>query len=285
LVDAARVGVTPGTFKVWVCAKKLEVKHTKAGVFAQDLVVKEKQVVSVRAVLLARAVSNSARGDLEWVQSTPAGIDFARTETTVAQYRACVDARKCSVPKDKDRHKACNWGYADRDAHPVNCVNWGQAHAFCRWAGGWRLNARLPTEEEWYAEASNRGTREYAWGNQEVTCDYAVWGDGSHTDGCRRDSTWPVCSKTAGNSVSGLCDMGGNVWEWTATSTGTAQAARDDATLLEFNNSLYTGTAQAVRGGSWYNDGPGRVRAVYRDTHSRADWGTNTGFRCARDRR
>jgi hypothetical protein len=249
LVDGVRAGTTPGTFKVGVCAKKLEVKHTKAGVFGQSLAIKEKEVVAVRAVL------KSGGGDLEWVRSAPAGIDFAKTETTVAEYRACVEMGKCSVPKDKSAEKYCNWGYADRDAHPVNCVDWNQATAFCAWAGG-----RLPALYEWYAEASNRNTRTYAWGNQKVTCDYAIWGGNwSGTDGCGNDSTWPVCSKTAGNSVSGLCDMGGNVWEWTSTSEG---------------------AGWLVLGGSWGSENSERIRAADRNASARRS--SNIGFRCGR---
>jgi len=106
------------------------------------------------------------KAGLEWVYSAPADIEFTRTEVTVAQYRACVEAGKCTAPKSKSYHKYCNWGYTDRDNHPVNCVDWNQATAFCEWAGG-----RLPTEDEWYAEASNNGTREYP---NSVFCPRAI---------------------------------------------------------------------------------------------------------------
>ena len=91
----------------------------------------------------------------------------------------------------------------------------------------------MPTEEEWAAEASNGQTRDYPWGNQEVSCDYAIWGEGNRKDGCGKEMTWPVCSKPKGNSVSGLCDMSGNVWEWTSSLYESGEAAR------------------VLRGGSW----------------------------------
>jgi len=40
---------------------------------------------------------------------------------------------------------------------------------------------------------------------------------GSFFGGCGTNTTWPVCSKPLGDSVSGLCDMAGNVAEWTTT--------------------------------------------------------------------
>ena len=123
-----------------------------------------------------------------------------------------------------------------RSSHPINCVDWNQATAFCAWGGG-----RLPTEEEWYAEASNRSRRQHPWGTEEVSCDYAIWRERSRTNGCGKNSTWPVCSKPRGNSASGLCDMSGNVSEWTSTTYGSG--------------------GRVLRGGSWSDGNPDFLRA------------------------
>ena len=109
----------------------------------------------------------------------------------------------------------CNWNQSGRGDHPINCVSWNQARTFATWLG-----ARLPTEAEWeYAARSGGENREYPWGDEEATCERAVVyeryqnpKDGNR--GCGRDSTWAVCSKSAGNTEQGLCDMAGNVWEW-----------------------------------------------------------------------
>jgi formylglycine-generating enzyme required for sulfatase activity len=77
----------------------------------------------------------------------------------------------------------------------------------------WSSGYRLPTEAEWeYASRSGGLERKYAWGDEKATCARAVIDDGGN--GCGRDSTWPACSKTAGNTAQGLCDMIGNVMEW-----------------------------------------------------------------------
>ena len=195
---------------------------------------------------------------LEWVYSKRAKLYFAKTETTVSQYRACVEARACGkenhyTKSDRDR---CNWGHADRDDHPMNCLNWHGATQFCAWVGG-----RLPTEDEWYAEASNGGSRKYPWGDTEVTCNRAIWGHGINTDGCGKDSTWPVCSKTAGNSVSGTCDMSGNVWEWTSTQES---------------------SGRVLRCGSWFNNVTTFLRASARYRYDPGYGDINYGVRCVR---
>ena len=197
----------------------------------------------------ARRAPPAASGEVHWLFSEPAGVLFTLTEITVAQYRACVDVDRCSPPGDDEW---CNWSMAGREHHPVNCIDWSQAKAVCRWLGG-----RLPTEDEWYAEASNGGTRRYPWGDEEVNCERAIW-----RKGCGRESTWPVCSRPEGNSVSGLCDMSGNVWEWTAT-------AGDES-------------RRVVRGGSWLYDYPDALRAAERGRNVPTDRNNHLGARCVR---
>jgi len=192
--------------------------------------------------------------ELAWIFSRPAGIELTRSEVTVAQYRACVEAGKCSAPNTGG---TCNWNQTGREAHPVNCVDWNQATAFCAWAGG-----RLPTEEEWEAEASDGGKRQFPWGDEQVSCERAIWSQGG--TGCGKNGTWPVCSKPAGNSVSGLCDMSGNVWEWTSSPEG---------------------SARVVRGGSWRNGTPDYLRASFRLRYDPTPGFDSSGFRCGRSSR
>ncbi|MBN2672298.1 MAG: SUMF1/EgtB/PvdO family nonheme iron enzyme, partial [Deltaproteobacteria bacterium] len=69
---------------------------------------------------------------------------------------------------------------------------------------------------QWEYYARNRGDDViYPWGNDEPTCDLAVIDVEGQTTGCGTGYTWDVCSKPAGNTEQGLCDMAGNVHEWT----------------------------------------------------------------------
>jgi formylglycine-generating enzyme required for sulfatase activity len=97
--------------------------------------------------------------------------------------------------------------------HPVVLINWEEATAYCRWA-----DKRLPTAVEWRLGAFGTDGRTYPWGDEEPSgrflnyCDAQCEGNQPGNDGFPRSS--PVCSFPDGNSPYGLCDMGGNVWEW-----------------------------------------------------------------------
>ncbi|MBK8696839.1 MAG: SUMF1/EgtB/PvdO family nonheme iron enzyme [Deltaproteobacteria bacterium] len=58
------------------------------------------------------------------VQLTAFCMDEA--EVTVSAYATCAT---CSAP---DTTTNCNWGVAGRESHPVNCVDWAQARAYCQ---------------------------------------------------------------------------------------------------------------------------------------------------------
>ena len=135
----------------------------------------------------------------------------------MAQYRGCVEAKACTAPASGEY---CNWGKADRDEHPVNCVDWLQASVFAKWAGG-----RLPSQAEWeYAARSGGRDQTYPWGDEPATCARAVMNDGGK--GCGENRTWPVCSRAKGHTKQGVCDMVGNVSEWVADVRYTAPRQR-----------------------------------------------------------
>jgi len=124
----------------------------------------------------------------------------------------------------------------------MNCMDWDQAVAFAAWAGG-----RLPTEAEWeYAARSGGRSQAYPWGNAEATCDRAVMNAGGV--GCPLDHTAAVCSKPAGNSSHGVCDLVGNVWEWVQDGWhDTYRGAPSDGSAWEDGAS-----GGVIRGASWY---------------------------------
>lgn len=183
------------------------------------------------------------------------------TEVTVAAYQACVERGGCTAADDRE---TCNSGKADRLEHPINCVDWNQATAFCEVGGG-----RLPTEWEWEWAARGRDEgRTYPWGEEAPTCEYAVMDESASMDdkrwGCDTSATWPVGKKSKGNSRDGVMDMAGNVWEWTSTESE-------------------SGESRFVRGGSWIYDDPQIFRASSRGYVSHpASRDDDVGFRCAR---
>lgn len=116
-------------------------------------------------------------------------------EVTVADYRRCVEAGKCSSD-GLTQWEPCNWNKPNRTDHPINCVDWQQAVAYCTWA-----EKRLPTEAEWEKAARGTDKRVYPWGNE--------WDAKRANAGS--SGTVVVGSYAAGVSPYGAHDMAGNV--------------------------------------------------------------------------
>jgi formylglycine-generating enzyme required for sulfatase activity len=102
------------------------------------------------------------------------------------------------------------------DEHPVVQVSYGDARAFCEWAG-----LSLPTEAEWeFAARGGLDGATFTWGDedpQETAPVANTWQGGfpfqnTEIDGWTRTS--PVGAYPPNGY--GLRDMAGNVWEWTA---------------------------------------------------------------------
>jgi len=194
-----------------------------------------------------------------------------RHEVMVEEYARCLDAGACEGKdhKTKSDQKYCNQGHGDRADHPMNCVDWYGADAYCRWVG-----KRLPTEAEWERAARGTDGRKYPWGNERASCEYAVMDDGGN--GCGRNSTWPVCSKEKGNSPDGLCDMAGNVWEWVSDWYGKGYYAVSPSKDPQGPETV---AARVVRGGS-QGGSTRRVRASDRGRFVPGNGKGGVGFRC-----
>ena len=194
---------------------------------------------------------------------------IARTEVTVGQYRRCVDdGGACTEPTVEACGAWPNWGVADREDHPVNCVDWAQAHSYAAWVGG---GGRLPSEAEWEYAARGRGQLQtYPWGDLEPAARLAVFGGEAGTS--------PVCSTPDGRTAQGLCDMAGNVWEWVEDWFGSYDAAPADGSARSLQGAA---TGRAFRGGGCH-DGAWDLRATRRAGFS-PDWAQDDqGFRVAR---
>jgi hypothetical protein len=137
---------------------------------------------------------------------------IGRYPVTQAQYAEFLQANP-EIPApyiDEDWARVYNWDpekrtYPEgRSNQPVVLITWDEAVAYCTWAGG-----RLPTEEEWERAARGTDGRNYPWGESFnlVRANTRESGLGGPT---------PVGIFVEGESPSGVLDMAGNVWEWTA---------------------------------------------------------------------
>ncbi len=193
---------------------------------------------------------------------------IARYPLTWAQYQAFVDdggyaddrwwqglAERPAAPAE------AVWPIAN---HPRERISWFEAVAFCRWlSDALGYEVRLPTEREWEKAARGTDGREYPWGdgyvegraNIDETNRFALgWSDpanGRHFVG----QTTAVGVYPDGATPTGIHDLGGNVWEWTATGY---ESKRD-----EVPEDVEPMSRRVVRGGSW-SDPSDDARAAYR---------------------
>jgi formylglycine-generating enzyme required for sulfatase activity len=148
-------------------------------------------------------------------------------EVTVGQFRAFVKATKYVTETEKlggarqwdaaervhKRDPAILWnkpGYEQTDDHPVVCVTWNDAQAFCKWLSDQEGMAyTLPTEAQWeYACRAGTTTARY-FGDAEDELHAHAW-TGTNAE----QEAHPVGQKRA--NPWGLYDLYGNAWEYTA---------------------------------------------------------------------
>jgi formylglycine-generating enzyme required for sulfatase activity len=189
-----------------------------------------------------------------------AAFELDESEVSVAAWQLCVGAGRCTSPATGAR---CNWGQPERRGHPINCVDWAQASAFCDWAA-----KRLPTEEEWeYAVRLGSGAS-YPWGKGEPS-EPLCWR--REESGGEGGGTCLLAEVQYDATPLRVRGMAGNVHEW--TSSAYCPYTRKDCDAK----------ARVLRGGSWRDRESHALRAMtrmYKATDFQAD---DAGLRCARN--
>ncbi len=198
-----------------------------------------------------------------------------QTEVSNAQYRLCVEAGVCSEPIECKKGEPTYDDDVKAD-HPVVCVSWHDALAYCGWAG-----ARLPTEAEWEYAFRGEDSFIYPWGNDigsarlnycDVNCT-ARHADERYNDGYEK--TAPVMGHPEDVSWINALGMSGNVSEWVADWFGeySSQAESNPTGPME-------GSEKLVKGCSWYFH-PAYCRGSTRASISPETRFDYLGFRCA----
>jgi len=225
-------------------------------------------------------------------------------EVTAAAFKACSDSGKCkrSTPKNEwegitARQKKlydplCNVGdVATRGNHPMNCVDWESAEAFCEERGG-----RLPTEAEWELAARGSDGRVYPWGDEAPSpglvnacgLECVAWGrknpdpDGPLAAMYKSDDgfphTAPVGSFPRGKTMHGMDDMVGNVWEWVAD----YNAPYKKGARVTDPKGPEKGEERGIRGGAWNGGDASWLRPTFRFSATPTMRSHGIGFRCAK---
>jgi len=192
---------------------------------------------------------------------------LGKTLVTNKQYAVCEKAGACPA-----RRCVGNWPVPEGDDTPAGCVTWKGADAFVRWVG-----ARLPSEAEWEYAARGQGKNiAYPWGNEAPDCSRGAF------LGC--GGPLPVCSRPAGNTEQGLCDMAGEDSQWMEDfdhDSFDGAPADGSAWVTAPGPKKRYGVARVIRGSSFSM--PPLSAANYGHGRSGDDWAAReNGFRLAR---
>jgi formylglycine-generating enzyme required for sulfatase activity/tRNA A-37 threonylcarbamoyl transferase component Bud32 len=216
-------------------------------------------------------------------------------EVSVAEYRKCTScpALPANVQGEGLTPNAIGfWGQfcnrvddPERQPHPVNCVDWQGANAYCE-----ALGKRLPSEEEWEFAARGREASSYPWGEatpsgvqlnacgseckQMLTERLAKTGRGAwpsmYPDDDHAPATAPVGRHPAGATPSGVLDLSGNVWEWTSSH------------YCRYDEPECGDSRRVIRGGGWDTVESRDVRSARRLPSAPSARSWSVGFRCAK---
>lgn len=254
--------------------------------------------------LAGGAITQQTETGEQQAQAKPFCVD--RTLVTVAQYRACVSDGACGAadttnyferPDVDDQtlyNTLCNARLPQRDDHPINCVSWTDANAYCHFMG-----KRLLTSAEWEIAAGGQQGQTYPWGWDPPSasllnaCDARCvsWAEShgmkwvlggnlnvllANRDGQPSErmfaqddgfeTTSPVASKPP-SRPHGLFDLAGNLRQWTTDMPTTCKEANCPVRYI-------------LKGGAWSDVHPNHARISWRDRAPPSLRSEMHGFRC-----
>jgi formylglycine-generating enzyme required for sulfatase activity len=198
-------------------------------------------------------------------------------EVTNKLYMACVDAGKCSAPKQfNSKTRAEYYGNTSFDNYPVIFVTWEMANKYCQ---NWR-GAELPTEAQWEMAASgadfNFQQNIYPWQANIISETYSNYKR-------KEGDTTPVGNYQLGKSPYEIYDMSGNVWEWVRDSINPDSPYYGDPDGVLNPLGAPDNGFKIIRGGGWNNTEEENLRVDFRGYQLGISFiRDNLGFRCAR---
>lgn len=181
---------------------------------------------------------------------------ISRYPITVAQYQTFVNA-KGYEKQEYWTEAGWRWrienGITSPEAyediyqtpnHPQVGVSWYEAMSFCCWLME-QISGKicLPSESQWEKACRDTEGRTYPWGDKGDPAQYCNMND---TD---IHSTSAVGIFPEGNTLNGIADMAGNVWEWCSTWWLDNYERYEE----KENNQLLSSTRYVLRGGSFIN--------------------------------
>jgi hypothetical protein len=226
--------------------------------------------------------------DIDWVE-IPAGpfiygenkdqqtlelpaFKISRYPVTNRQFQAFIDAGGYDDPQwwqdlPKLKPQDPSWKQNNR---PRESVSWFEAMVFSRWLSAQLgYSVTLPTETQWEKAARGTDGRIFPWGN-EYRPGYAnCYGAKDDDESFNLQQTTAVGLYPQGDSLFGVADMAGNVWEWCIDDY---EMAVDPGTNIR----------SVLRGGSWF-DAPNSLRSANRFRFSADNRSNFIGFRLTQD--
>jgi formylglycine-generating enzyme required for sulfatase activity len=245
------------------------------------------------------------------VVTIPHAFAMARTEVTIAEFRAFIQATNRPLRTRCYFLFLPQYHYFDRDdvtwehpgfgayqasaRDPVTCIDWDQAEAYAEWLSA-KTGARyrLPREAFWQYAAEGGDARPVPWGDDAANaCRTANvmglearrepwWIEGTEITHC--DDRYPYTAPVGSYQPNGfgLYDMFGNVSEWTADCADAGDPERIDTGHLQEDVAPDRDCKRyVVRGGDWLET----AMHIAETSRALAKWDDETpmqGFRVMR---